>query len=90
MNMFRVWTRPLGNNTCRVQVDGMSNTQWLLDRLSRSFAFKSAESVHEAADSGYCTFQVMYTSQMTRSVLDRLLAGIPEVKLMVEPNTTKE
>ncbi len=85
MKTFRVWTRPLGSNACRVQVDGIKNTEWLLDRLSRSFAFKSAESVHEAQDSGYCTFQVMYTSQITRAGLDRLLAGIPEVKLMAEP-----
>lgn len=84
MNTFRVWTRPL-DSSCRMRVDGLKNTQWLLDQLSRSFAFKTAQPIFTEAGSACCTFHMTYTSQVTRPVLDRLLGGIPEVNLMSEP-----
>ncbi len=85
MNTFRVWARPLGDRVCRLRVEGgRKNTDWLLDRLSRSFAFKTAESVHEEEGSACCTFQVMHSSQIPFPALQRLLAGMPEVKLMTE------
>ena len=43
MNRFRVWLRP-SNSGCKVKVDGVKNAWWLLDRLSRSFFFKSSRS----------------------------------------------
>lgn len=84
MNPFRVWMRPLGH-ACRVRVDGITNTQWLLDRLGRSFVFKTAEPVCQDLSSSCCTFQVMYSSQMARRSLEKLLQAIPQVRLMVEP-----
>ena len=84
MNTFRVWIRPLGNNS-RVRVDGVGNAQWLLNRLGHSFVFKTADPMNEEEGSSCCSFRVAYNSQMSRRGLDRLLAGIPEVQLMTDP-----
>jgi hypothetical protein len=84
MNTFAVWLRPLGS-ACRVRVDGISNAQWLLDRLGRSFVFKTADPMNEEEGSSCCTFHLAYSSQMSRRGFERLLAAIPEVKLMTDP-----
>ena len=84
MNAFSVWLRPLGN-ACRVRVDGIRNAQWLLDRLGRSFVFKTADPMNEEEGSSCCTFRVAYDFQTSRRGLDRLLAAIPEVNLMTAP-----
>jgi hypothetical protein len=84
MNPFHVWLRPLGNN-CRVRVDGVKNVPWLLARLSQSFVFKTSEEVHEEQDSSCCTFQLAYSSQMPRRAVEKLLASIPEVRVMADP-----
>ena len=84
MNTFAVWLRPLGS-ACRVRVDGISNAQWLLDRLGRSFVFKTADPMNEEGDSSCCTFRVVYGSEMSRRGFERLLAAIPEVNMMPDP-----
>ena len=84
MNPFCVWIRPSGGN-CRVRVDSIKNARWLLDRLSRSFVFKSSEPINEDQGSSCSTFRVPYSSQMPRSTFEKLLAGILEVRLMTEP-----
>jgi hypothetical protein len=84
MDKFRVWIRPLGSS-CRIRVDGRQNADWLVSRLSRSFAFKSCEPMSEDGGSSNCTFRVPYTSDMPRQKLDRLMASIPEVTLMSDP-----
>jgi hypothetical protein len=84
MNAFRVWLRPLGG-VCRVRVDGISNTQWLLDRLGRSFIFKTSDPVNEEEGSSCCTFRLAYNSQVSHRAFERLLVAIPEVNLMTEP-----
>jgi hypothetical protein len=84
MNAFRVWIRPLGSD-CRVRVDGMQNARWLLNRLSQSFVFKGSESIHDDEASSCSTFQVPYSSQIPRSSFEKLLAAMPEVKLMLDP-----
>lgn len=84
MNSFSVWIRPLGG-VCRVRVDGTQNARWLLDRLGRSFVFKSSEPIHDDQGSSRSTFQVPYSSQMPRSVFEKLLVAIPEVTLMLDP-----
>lgn len=84
MDRFRVWVRPLGAN-CRVRVDGIANTQWLLDRLGQSFVFKSSEPVREDPSSSLCTFEVMYSSQIPRRVFEKLLQAIPQVEMMTDP-----
>jgi hypothetical protein len=63
----------------------MVNTNWLLTRLSHSFVFKTSEQVREDGDTSCCTFRVAYSSQMPRPALEQLLASIPEVKVMVDP-----
>jgi hypothetical protein len=84
MNAFRVWIRPLGD-ACRVRVDGLRNAEWLLTRLSRSFVFKSAAPRDDDTATSCSSFQVPYNSQVSRSTLEKLLAAIPEVRLMLEP-----
>ena len=84
MNAFRVWIRSLGGN-CRVRVDGLRNAQWLLNRLGRSFVFKTADPMNEEEGSSCCTFRLAYSSQMSRRGFERLLAAIPEVTLMTDP-----
>jgi hypothetical protein len=68
-----------------VRVDGIQNARWLLNRLGRSFVFKSSESIHDDEASSCVTFRVAYSSQSPRSRFERLLAAIPEVTLMLEP-----
>jgi hypothetical protein len=84
MNPFHVWLRPVGG-ACKVRVDGTRNAKWLLDRLSRSFIFKSCEPLSEEQGSSCCSFRVAYNSQVSRPAFERLLAAIPEVKLMLDP-----
>jgi hypothetical protein len=68
-----------------VRVDGIKNAKWLLDRLGHSFVFKTSDPINEEADSSCCTFRVTCGSQMSRRVLERLLAAIPEVNLLAVP-----
>lgn len=84
MNAFCVWIRPLESN-CRVRVDGIRNAQWLLNRLGRAFVFKTADPLNEEAGSSCCTFRVAYDFQTSRRGIEKLLAAIPEVKLMTTP-----
>ncbi len=83
MNAFPVWLRPLGSNF-RLRVDGGRNALWLLNRLGHSFVFKTADPINEEQGSSCCTFRVAYSSKMSRRGLERLLAAIPEVKLMTD------
>jgi len=84
MNIFRVWIRPLGEG-CRVKVDGLQNARWLLNRLSQSFVFESSESIIDDQASSCSTFRVPYSPRNPRSKFEKLLAAIPEVKLMLDP-----
>ena len=81
MNKFSVWVRPSGSK-CRLRVDGLGNARWLLDRLGRSFVFKTADPMNEEDGTSCCTFQVAYNYQMSPRRLEKLLGGIPEVRLM--------
>jgi hypothetical protein len=84
MNTFRVWIRPL-YNVCRVRVDGIENTKWLLNRLSQFFVFKSSEPINDDEGASSSTFHVRYSCQMSHFKFERLLAGIPQVRLMSDP-----
>jgi hypothetical protein len=84
MTPFRVWLRPLGGS-CRVRVDGAGNARWLLDRLSRSFVFKSSQAIVDDMASACSTFVVPHSSQTSRAAFEKLLSAIPEVKLMPDP-----
>ena len=67
MNTFPVWIRPLLSG-CRVRVDTMKNAQWLLNRLSQCFVFKTSEAIHDDGGSSF-TFQVLHSSQTPRPCL---------------------
>ena len=84
MNAFHVWLRPVGD-FCRVRVDGIENARWLLGRLSQSFVFKTFEPFAETMGSSLCSFQVPYNPPLSRFKFERMLAAIPEVRLMLEP-----
>jgi hypothetical protein len=84
MNPFPVWLRPVGD-FCRVRVDGIENARWLLGRLSQSFVFKTFEPFVETMGSSVCSFQIPYNPPLSRTKFVRLLAAIPEVRLMSEP-----
>jgi hypothetical protein len=85
MSLFHVWIRPLSSSACRVRVDGMRNARWLLNRLSESFVFKNSEPLDDDMVTACSSFQVQYSSQMSGPKFAKLLAGIPEVCLMLEP-----
>jgi hypothetical protein len=84
MNKFNVWIRPLVD-ACGVRVDSLENAQWLLNRLSQSFVFKSSEPMNETDFFPCCSFRVAYSSQMCQTAFQKLLATISEVKLLAEP-----
>ena len=83
MDKVPVWIRPL-TNVCMVRVENRLGVDWLLKRLSQSFVFKTSEPVSEDQTSSCSTFRLAYSSRMPRRDLERLLASIPEVHLMLE------
>jgi hypothetical protein len=84
MEVFRVWVQPM-DYEYRVAVDGSKNARWLLERLSRAFVFKSAMPMGEDARSSLCTFQVPYNALLPFAVFRKLLTGMPEVSLIMQP-----
>ena len=70
---------------CRVRVDGIKNTRWLLNRLSHDFVFKTFEPILEEAGSARCSFRVPYNPRFFHAKSERLLRTIPPVQLMTEP-----
>ena len=84
MKAFRVWIRRT-DGASGLRVDGLENAKWLLSRLSDFFVFKTSEPLCDVPDSADCTFRVAHTSQMSGAGFERLLAGIAEVKLTLEP-----
>lgn len=83
MIRFKVAVRPL-DTFCRVRVEGVENGRWLLDHLSRLFIFKSSDPINEDAGAGSSTFRVSYSSQVSLSLLQKILGTIPQVILITE------
>lgn len=83
MDAFRVWASRIDGATC-VRVDGLENANWLLRRLSDSFVFKTCEPMRDLVNSSDCSFHVADNSRLSGQQFERLLAGISEVKLVVE------
>ncbi|HEY4759839.1 MAG TPA: hypothetical protein VIH42_04595 [Thermoguttaceae bacterium] len=83
MNQFSVWIQP-SENACGVRVDSLENAEWLLNRLSQSFVFKSSEPMNKVDYFPNCTFRVPYSSQISCGRFAKLLGVIPEVKLMLD------
>ena len=84
MKVFSVWINR-ADGALRLRVDGLENAEWLLSRLSDFFVFKTSDPLLQVADSSNYTFRVAHTSQMSGRGVEKLLAGIAEVKLMLEP-----
>jgi len=84
MKEFSVWISRM-DGASRLRVDSQENAKWLLRRLSDSFVFKTSEPLHDVRNSLDCTFRVTHNSQMSSSRFEKLLAGIAEEKLMLEP-----
>lgn len=80
MKTFQVWVSS-DTDVCSVQVDGLRNTEWLLNRLSQFFVFKTSEAVREDLETTSFTFSVIHSFHMTQAKFERLLASIPEVRL---------
>jgi hypothetical protein len=83
MDKVPVWIRPL-TNVCLVRVEGVKKVDWLLKRLSQSFVFKTSEPVVEDENSPCSSFRLAYSSRIPRRDLERLLASIPEIHLMLD------
>jgi len=84
MKAFRVWISRM-DDASRLRVDGLDNAKWLLCRLSEFFVFKTSEPLNDVPNSLDCTFRVAHNSQMSGPRFEKLLAGIAEVKMMLEP-----
>jgi hypothetical protein len=84
MKAFRVWISPI-DGASGLRVDGLENARWLLCRLSDFFVFKTSEPFCDVPNSSDWTFRVAHSSQMSGPKLEKLLAGIAEVKLSLEP-----
>jgi hypothetical protein len=83
MQEFNVWVTRIDGAT-RVRVAGLTNTEWLLRRLSDFFVFKCSEGTREAPNAPEFTFRVPHNGQLSASGLERVLAGIPEIRVIVE------
>jgi hypothetical protein len=81
MKTFRVWVWPFDYEYL-VCVDGMENARWFVDRLARSFVFRSARPINQEQNSSLCTFQVPCNSLLPFSKIKELLTDIPEVTLL--------
>jgi hypothetical protein len=84
MDIFRVWVSRMDGAT-GLRVDGLENTNWLISRLSDFFVFKTSEPLRGIADSSAFTFRVAHNSQLSGPRFEKLLAGISEVKLLLDP-----
>ena len=84
MKPFEVWVRPLGES-CRVRVRGIGNAEWLLRQLGESHSINNAEPCPETPEADICSFEVPCSEPKSRNRLEKVLASIPEVKLMMRP-----
>ncbi len=89
MDTFHVWLSPLGA-TCKVRVDGITNANWLLNRLRQSFIFRGSEPVNDEEGSSCCTFRMTYSSQRCYRTFERVLAAIPEVEWTLDPTREED
>lgn len=68
-----------------LRVIDLEKTEWLLDRLSDFFVFKTCEPLRDASNPSAFTFCVAHNSQMSASRIERILARISEVEMIVDP-----
>lgn len=85
-NRVRVWVRALGTG-CRVRIEGAENARWIIDRLTETHSLPMLEAVEVTSTESGCMFEVPNSPQRTLTTLERALARIPGVKLMLEPES---
>ena len=68
-----------------LRVIDLENIEWLLGRLSDFFVFKTCEPLRNLSNPSAFTFRVAHNSQLSASHFERILAGISEVDMIVEP-----
>ncbi len=83
MSPFHVWLRPLGNS-CRVRVDGIGNTRWVLDHLERHPAIRAIGSLDVMVDDTVCSFCIPFHSTLSSQTFDRMIREVPEAQVMLE------
>ena len=84
MDIFKVWVSRMDGATSLRVID-LENTNWLIGRLSKFFIFKTCEPLRGASNPSAFTFRVAHNSQLSASRFERILAGISEVDMIVEP-----
>src|SRR5688572_7150528 len=84
MKAFRVSLSRI-DGASRLHVEGLENANWLLYRLSGLFVFKTSEPLSYIPASSEYKFCVAHSSQISGPSFEKLLAGIGEVKLVLEP-----
>ena len=75
--------------SCRVESLGLANSLWLLQCLSRSFAFKTSAPLRADGPNELCTFRLAYGSYFTKGSLESLLLSIPGMTLRIRPGDGK-
>lgn len=86
MKAFHVWISRL-DGVSGIRVESLENAVWLLRKLSEFFVFKTCEPFREIVDSSDYTFRIAHNSQLSGHRLEKLLAGIAEARVMLEPVT---
>jgi hypothetical protein len=86
MKAFHVWISRL-DGASGIRVESLENAMWLLCKLSEFFVFKTSEPLQEIANSSDYTFRIAHNSQLSGHRFEKLLAGIVEARVMLEPVT---
>ncbi len=86
---IRVWVRSLGNS-CRVRVESMENARWLLARLTEKKALAGLSQMEITPTDSGCLFQIPNATKRTLETLETALGAIPEVQLMLSPESNKD
>ena len=82
MDRLKVWLRPLGSSY-RVKVDGNDNAKWLSRRLQDQEV--ECTQLENNGGTAYWMFVATVPSPTARLKLPEIIAGMPEVQLMLEP-----
>lgn len=84
MVAFQIWISRL-EGASGIRVESLENAMWLLGKLSEFFVFKTCEPIREIVNSSDYTFLIAHNSQLSGHRLEKLLAGIAEARVMLEP-----
>lgn len=83
---IRVWVRSLGQS-CRIRVQSEEEARWLLEQLDRKKALDGLSDVKIYTTDSGCLFEIPTATQRTLATLETALEEIPEVDLMLSPES---